>query len=69
MIGRTTLSADGVVHQAFEEPWRYVPVGYDPQTKLLDYAFISLLQASEQPRIDIVDRKDRDDWKPGRPRG
>ncbi len=67
VIGRTTLSADGVVHQAFEEPWRYVPVGYDPQTKLLDYAFISLLQASEQPRIDIVDRKDRDDWRPGAP--
>jgi len=68
IVGRSTLSgAGGTVHQPFAEPWRYVPSGYDPPTKRLDFAFISLAQASTQQRIDLVDRNDLTAWKPGAP--
>ena len=43
----------------------YFSSGYNPTTKVNDFAFISLQTLSSQPRIDIVDRNDGPLWMPG----
>jgi trypsin len=64
ILGRTTLTAGGGEElDAFRT--NYIPVGYNPTTKVNDFAYISLLSASAQPRIDIVDRNNGQAWKVG----
>jgi trypsin len=64
IIGRTTLTGSGGDElDAFRT--NYIPVGYDPTTKVNDFAYISLQSTSTQPRIDIVDRNDLLAWKVG----
>lgn len=63
IVGRTTLSGTGGTESdAFGV---YFPSDYDATAKLNDFAFISLDNASTQPRIDIVDRNDGAAWMAG----
>jgi hypothetical protein len=66
IIGRTTMTAGGGEElDAFAgAPGNpYIPVGYNPTTKVNDFAYITLDTPSSQPRIDIVDRNDGRAWK------
>jgi secreted trypsin-like serine protease len=66
IVGRTTLTgAGGSEHDVSVAD--YIPVAYEPGTKQLDFAFITLEQPSTQRTIDIVDRNDGPDWQAGAP--
>jgi hypothetical protein len=65
ILGRTTISAGGGEElEAFRTD--YLPVGYEPTTKVNDFAYITLANpGSAQPTIDIVDRNNGQSWKVG----
>jgi hypothetical protein len=66
IVGRTTLTGAGGTETNAENT-SYIPVGYNPDAKLNDFAYISLQNPTGQTRIDIVDRNDLQTWKPGAP--